>query len=356
MNERTSSPVLKTIKAVQVRATEFRSLLDTDAQKAIQHARDMKAISALAETVNLLKAGIFIDGGAITQKIDVVKEGVDLLRQLHTANPGDTNCQYNLANGLIALADLDTTPLPAWYLATRPLRQEARELWDAARTSNKRDLKTQALTNLGNSLGRSHRWSEAYDDYVAALDADPSNGVAAGQAARMLLSGACAGMINPDKMRKVASHYAAIAKAHRERVVELAGVAAADMFERLPGGEEDLVADITPPIKNAYLRFVARHHLALVPTVEGLDASLRRWDSLRICCFYEAVSLGPETPPLYAISTPSRLDTWRHASLPTNSRGRPPAIRVCMSTRSTMPGTGPRPPCCSWLNGPQWMC
>lgn len=125
--------------------------------------------------------------------------------------------------------------------------------------------------------------------------------IAAGQAARMLLTGACAGMINPEKMLKVASHYAAIAKANRERVVELAGVAAADMFERLPGGEEDLVADISPPIKNAYLRFVARHHLALVPTVEGLDASLRRWDSLRICCFYEAVSLGPETPPLYAM-------------------------------------------------------
>lgn len=295
------SPLLKTIKALRVRAAELRALLDTDPKKAIRSARAMKSVPALTDSVRLLKAGIFIDAGATTRDIAIVKEGVDLLRQLHATNPGNSNFQYNLANGLIALADLDHKPLPAWYLATRPLRQEARELWDAARSCDERDLRTQALTNLGNSLGRSHRWSEAHDAYVAALKADPSNGVAAGQAARMLWSGVCAGMGNPAKSKQVASRYAAIAKAHRERVVQLAGEAAADLFDHLPGGKEDLVSNPDRPIKNAYLRFVARHNLALVPTIEGLDASLRRWDSLRICCLYEKVSAGPETPPIYAM-------------------------------------------------------
>lgn len=295
-----SSPVLKSIKAVQARADDFRTLLDADAGDAIRQARAMKTIPTLEQSVRLLKAGVLIDAGGITGQVDVVQEGVDILRQLFAADPNQASYKYNLANGLITLANLDSTPFPAWYLVTRSLRQQARELWDAVPARAQDDLKTQALTNLGNALAKSHRWSEAHDAYVAALRVDPSNGVAAGQAARMLLSGVCAGMGNPQRMRQVAQRYAAIAKAHHERVTHLAGSAVSDVFGRLPSHEEN-PQQASRSIKNAYLRFVAQHHLALVPTIEGLDASLRRWDSLRICCFSEAVSAGPEPPPLYAM-------------------------------------------------------
>lgn len=296
-----TSHKLATLQAIQARAVKLRSLLDVDPGKAIKQARTMKATSAHEHSANLLRAGIFIDAGGITQQIDVVKEGVELLRQLRETDPAHPSLQYNLANGLGMLADLDKTPPPDWYFATRALRQEARELWDVVRALDERSLRTQALTNLGNALSKSHRWSEAYDAYVAALEEDPSNGVAAGQAALMLLRGVSAGMGDQDKMEQVAAHYAAIAKTNRTRVVDLAGKEASELFGQLPDGKESLDLGNSPPIKNAYLRFVAQHHLALVPTIEGLNASLRRWDSLQICCFYESIDASHETPPLFAM-------------------------------------------------------
>ena len=189
------------------------------------------------------------------------------------------------------MADLDGTTLPRCYGATRDLRQEARELLDSIRSCQQPELETQALTNFGNALSRAYRWSEAYDAYVAALAIDGSNGVAAGCAAQMLRRGMSAGIGNSAKMRLVASRYAGIAKANRERVVRFAGTSAAETFARLPGGDPADAGSAGPELSgaSAYLRFVARHHLALVPTIEGLDPHLKRWDSLRMASLSEPI-------------------------------------------------------------------
>lgn len=293
-------PRLSTIDAVRAFGSEVTTLIDTNAAEAIRRVRAVEAEPAVERAMRSVRAAIFIDAGAKTRQVEVIEDGVTILRELQAARPEEPSYRYNLANGLIAIADLEGTALPRWYLATRNLRQEARELLDSVRGCGQPELETQALTNLGNALSRSHRWSEAYDAYVAALATDPSNGVAAGCAAQMLQRGVSAGVGNAARMQLVASRYAAIAKANRERVVKFAGASAAETFARLPGGEP---GDVGPELSgaSAYVRFVARHHLALVPTIEGLDPHLKRWDSLRIVSLSEPVGGGAETPPLFAM-------------------------------------------------------
>jgi hypothetical protein len=291
---------LTTIEAVRECLARLSALIDKDAREAIAQALAVQAEPGLEGPVLSLRGAIFIDAGAKAKLPDVIEKGVKIMRALHASRPAVMQIRYNLANGLIALADLDATPHPGWYLATRPLRQEARELLDSVRGCGESELETQALTNLGNSLSRAYRWSEAYDAYVAALAVDASNGMAAGCAAQMLLWGASVGIGDPTKMQKVASRYAARAKANRSRVVTLAGEKAAEIFDSLPEDEQPEAHRPERAI-SPYLRFVARHHLALVPTIEGLDPHLRRWDSLRIHSLVEPVSAGLEAPPLFAM-------------------------------------------------------
>ena len=54
------------------------------------------------------------------------------------------------------------------------------------------------------------------------------------------------------------------------------------------------------PLK-AYQRFVAKHRLALAPTIEGLDLAMSRWDSLRIESITEPINTEHGVPPLFAM-------------------------------------------------------
>jgi hypothetical protein len=53
---------------------------------------------------------------------------------------------------------------------------------------------------------------------------------------------------------------------------------------------------------SSYQRFVAKHRLSLAPTIEGLDLSLARWDSLRIGSIIECIGDARSgAPPLFAM-------------------------------------------------------
>jgi LA2681-like HEPN len=161
------------------------------------------------------------------------------------------------------------------------------------------NLATQAFTNLGNALDRSYRWSEAFDAYVEALAFDRTNGVAAMAAAEMLLRCGSRGIGNPEALRRVAMRYAKIARMSRDRVVELAGPTGVARLDKLPDGKSAPKLDVSG--FKPYLRFVAKHHLALVPTIEGLDPKLRRWDSLLIHSITEPLGSPHGPPPLLAM-------------------------------------------------------
>lgn len=59
-----------------------------------------------------MKTAILVDGDARAEDAEAVATGTDLFRSLMESNPKRVDLPYNLANGLVALADLDQTPVP----------------------------------------------------------------------------------------------------------------------------------------------------------------------------------------------------------------------------------------------------
>jgi hypothetical protein len=57
-----------------------------------------------------------------------------------------------------------------------------------------------------------------------------------------------------------------------------------------------------------YEKFVARHRLALSPTIDGLDCSLKRWDSLRFDSITEPIEGHDGVPPLFAMMNVMKSD------------------------------------------------
>jgi hypothetical protein len=274
------------------------ALGEDDPAEAVRQARALEAIPSFAASLKNLQAGILIDVGGRGSIKAAVEEGISLLRSLREAEPKQAAYGYNLANGLEILASLEGTKRPAWYLATRAIRQEARALLHSLR-DEEQDLATQALTNLGNALSGSYRWSEAYDAYIAALGRDTRNGMAAGCAAQLLLHRAALWIGDSGSLQAVASRYVHIAQANSDRVMELGGPRAVGAFAKLPVGQAAPERDLSG--LDGYLRFVADHHLALVLTIEGLDPKLRRWDSLHLHGIREPLAAGPEPPPVFAM-------------------------------------------------------
>lgn len=285
---------------LQVVRDELYALGEMEPRVAIERARLLQASPALEVAVKSLKAGVLIDVGQDASDGDAVREGVALLEKLVEAHPEEDTLRYNLGNGLIACASLDLTKGAAWFPATRTLRRQGRKRLASVRSADDSTLAAQALTNLGNALSRAHRWSEAFDAYVEALGQDPSHGVAAGCAAQLLLWRASRGGGDPRALHAVAIRYAKIARENRDRVLAIAGPASVAAFDKLPDGEAAPKLDLSGV--KPYLRFVAEHHLALVPTIEGLDPRLRRWDSLLLPGVAEPLLDGaPTPPPLFAM-------------------------------------------------------
>ena len=290
--------VIHTNEELLAAREELYRLGDADPDEALRLVKGLTGTAEYRAAVENLQAGVLIDVGARARRRDAVEEGVQLLRLLTEAHPDVVTYQYNLGNGLLALAEFEGVVGQAG-IAPRVMRQEARKLLGSARPSDPDVLVTQALTNLGNSLSRSHRWSEAHDAWVAALERDPKNGMAAGSLAQLLLSRARGRTDDAARLRAVAFRYAKIARENVERVMKFGGPAAVEAFARLPDG------DPAPVLRTArltgYLRFIARHHLALVPTIEGLDPGLRRWDSAQIRSLSEPIAAGSGPPPLLAM-------------------------------------------------------
>lgn len=291
--------VISTPAELRAQAENLYTLGHADAEDAIRRVRELRVEPALASQLLGAQASLLIDIGSGAKRRDAVEEGVGLMRQLTAAHPDSHECRYNLANGLVALADLDSTPWPSWLFATRETRREARILLQTACRAEDLNLAAQAFTNLGNALDRSYRWSEAFDTYADALSFDPTNGVAAIAAAEMLLRCAYGGIGDPETLCRVAMRYAKVARANRERVLQVAGPGGVAALEKLPDGEAATKPDVSG--LKPYLRFVAEHHLALVPTIEGLDPKLRRWDSLMIRSISEPLDTPPGPPPLLAM-------------------------------------------------------
>ncbi len=282
----------------------LKALTDGDPCAAIEAARALTSDDILnQELVDALAAGTLIDAGVAGRDATAVDDGVGILERLLEAKPDRGDLEYCLANGLSAQADFVSSPLPDWYLDTADMRRKARGLYQSAgaKESTPPHIAAQSYTNLGNSLLCAYRFVEAYDCYLRALACDSTNSVALTGAARVLLRLVQNGTGDPGVLRAVAARYLKVAKENPERIRELAGEHGCRELSRLL--ESEATQGDLPDLSAAtdYQRFVAKHRLALAPTIEGLDLTMSRWDSLRIGSVTEPISTGAGVPPLFAM-------------------------------------------------------
>lgn len=218
----------------------------------------------------------------------------------------ESELKYNIANGLLALSEIDQDrwhedesdiALSLLKVKDRVRLRRIRSLFLSSGSRNvEQDLRSRALCNLGNVLDTSGRWLEAYQVYVDALEADPTNGNAAGNAAELLRRRASLG-------RGLVGHYAALydhyrdkALRYRSRTVELAGEHVAKRWDSLPvSGTHGHVAHNGDPL-NEYQQWIMQHRLVLTVAAEGLGSDDPRWD----VAMAESVTVlaGEPDPPL----------------------------------------------------------
>lgn len=103
------------------------------------------------------------------------------------------------------------------------------------RSSRQADPHTRsaAYCNLVNSLDHSERWAEAYNFYLRALEADPTNGNAAGNLAQLLLSRIHAGVGQIGHIAAVYDKYVKTAQSPRDGTIDFAGSATANRWDGL---------------------------------------------------------------------------------------------------------------------------
>jgi hypothetical protein len=297
------------LEAFNQKAARLHALMDQDPKQAITEARALSSDTPVGGVLFTgLKAGVLIDAGTCANDKEAIEEGIALFRRLSATRPDEADHHYNLGNGLAALAGEEKYTGFDWYLNTASLRQEARNEFQRAASSQKRDdLVAVALTNLGNSFSQAHRWVEAYDAYLKALSYDCSNSIASTGAAKILLRCIGRGIGEKRILNAVAGRHVARAKLHVKRIVELAGVRAEAQLAKLLKWKARGGIDLDLSKASKYEKFVAEHRLALSPTIEGIDCSLLRWDSLRLTGIYES-PLKAGVPAIFAMFNVMKSD------------------------------------------------
>ncbi|WP_313303143.1 LA2681 family HEPN domain-containing protein [Diaphorobacter sp.] len=285
-------------------SAHLTALLNINPAEAVKQAREINLDLDTDERFNLmgLRAAILVDGGTLTQQQDAIEEGLALFRELHGLFP-TADVTYNLANGLVAATSLP--PRDENWLnhqeSSREHRAEARRcFWRVAQDVDADPtLRTQAWTNLANQFSSSYRLGEAHDGWLAALEIDPENGVAASSAARSLLwlyeRGGCS-----ELTRVEAIMLAKIADRHRDRVIQYAGAQAAEQIAAFASE----MGDPPPrsPHQDPFVSWVEHERLTLAPVVELIDPTIGKLDWLMLPGILERESgAGGMPPPVFAM-------------------------------------------------------
>lgn len=243
-------------------------LEDTDPGAAIREARRIVADGPQAPNLKVIQAAALVNAGVLIQARDAVEEGLALYRELHSTFP-TPDVKFNLATAIISAAAFTSEEGDRLdhLESTKALRAEARGyFWHVAQNTEAADaIRTQSWTNLANQLEGSFRFSEAHDARLAALKLDPGNGVAAASAIRYLLSCYHQGLCS-DLAIHEASALAQVARSNQDRIIEYAGLQAANSIEAMIKS----LPDALPRDAHAdpFVTWVEQERLTLAPSVE----------------------------------------------------------------------------------------
>lgn len=290
---------------------EINNLYSVNPQKAIEVADRLVSTSELPhELVDIFKAAVFIDGGYLIKDYNLIERGVKIFEVLFKEHPSRFDYAYNLANGYTNLTALwRNQEYYSWIQETCLLRKKARSLYDyAAKGAKDVELQTQAMTNMGNLFLKSYRLLEAYDAYCTALKYDSTNGIAAMGAAKVLIHYSNIGIGDSTTLLSVSEQYIRIARKHKSKILKYGGQNALNELSDLLAMRLHGRPLIEVKEAGSYEKFVARNRLALSPTIEGLDFSISRWDSLIIESITEPVDTEFGVPPIFAMFNSMKAD------------------------------------------------
>jgi tetratricopeptide (TPR) repeat protein len=279
-------------------------LLDEDPRAAIAEADKLQPSHLLSQrAVANLRAGIYTDAGAAVRDPALVRKGASVFRRDMLANPQAHSSLYNLANSLMAYAELHAAGSDNQLQLTSGLRRAARAFFAQAARSPTPELATQAKTNQGNILLKAARRIEAYDCYAAALGHDPGNGVAGLRMAELLLRYAKSDLVSSDGYESLASTYLARAARNSETTRRYGGKAAVDRVAELLASRHSVspLSTARNPTRDEYLGFVVRERLLLAPDIACCATQERRYDRLGIPFIVEAVGTPFGVPAIFAM-------------------------------------------------------
>lgn len=276
-------------------------LLNEDPRLVLTEVANLQASAPDDLNVKSLAASFLVDAGQLVGDQEAVRRGCDLFEErlaFHQSNDEIPPAEsiYNLANGLDSLSLLDRTPTPDWYLATHHARFRARRFfWDSFQAASQPALRLQALTNLGNSLSRAHRWIEAYDCYSRACQVDSANGPAALQLALLTSRRSVAPEASP-----LARYYWELAMGQRAQILAVCGPQAVTQLEDLPVPEVASWKPVTNAELSPYRHFILRHRLMLAPAFE-IDPAVSDWDDLDLGPVSVPIESAQDPPPIFAM-------------------------------------------------------
>ncbi|WP_298993287.1 LA2681 family HEPN domain-containing protein [uncultured Pseudokineococcus sp.] len=273
-------------------------------------------------------ASVLINAGNRASDLEALQTGEDWMANvvesgLLVGSRFESAAIYNLANSRLGITDLNVRR--AWREASEDqraaacaevrladrerLRQARQELSRAASLTQDARERGMRLCNLANTFDYSGRWVEAYDAYVGALDADPSNGNAAGNVAVLIERVISAGWDFEGHLCALYDHYLTLAQDNRAGTVSVAGEGAAARFDsmELLGSDEPLTAPFDEA--DPYQAWVSQHRLALVAALEGLgsDAHAGRWDTITLRTVTDSSS-SHQAPAIFAILNVLKAD------------------------------------------------
>lgn len=283
-------------------SAQLEHLIDTDPDEALRQARALSLEGPNRLNKMQLRAATLVNAGVQCQHQDAINDGLALYRELHSQYP-TANTVFNLGTAIVS--SIGYSPDGAEWLdhkeGTRHARTEARAcFWSVAQDAKaSASARTQSWTNLANQLADSQRWSECHDARLAAMALDRKNGVAAHAAARYLIYCYQLGLCSDLAILEAAA-YAKVARENRDRIIEYAGLQAADgMLSFLNRFQEP---PPRAPHSDPFISWVEKERLTLGPTVELVDSEMSKLDWLRLPGILERENgKGTTPPPIFAM-------------------------------------------------------
>lgn len=281
------------------REQRLHRLIDENPREAVREALELSGNA----NVELLKAAVLIDAGGLLKDFEAVLNGIEILRYVIDKCRDNPELNYNLANGLHALALSTSYEGHNWYNKTEKYRLESRQLFYKAANDAKAsiDTRSQSFTNLGNLLWSSYRWVEAYDFYSQALEENPKNGVASSGALKMLRYALSQGLGEPELVKSEIEHLAAHVNQNIETIHSYSG-------EYGVNGITGEITDIRPSIKpeqvadvDSYEGFVEKNNLTLSPTIHSHAHGSQYWDNINVASVTSTTGSGGGVPEIFAM-------------------------------------------------------